>query len=85
MTRRATREPANGIEEQSPAGFGFRGKRRFGGSERPARCPKVIVGFAIPFKLATYATTAVKSARDNVVPNAGIAVPGNPRITVFVI
>jgi hypothetical protein len=42
-----------------------------------------MVGFVIPFKLATYAITAVKSTRDNVVPNAGIAVPGNPRVTVL--
>jgi hypothetical protein len=43
-----------------------------------------MVGLAIPFKLATYAITAVKSARDKVVPNAGMAVPGKPRMIVLV-
>jgi hypothetical protein len=43
-----------------------------------------MAAFAIPFKLATYETTAAKSVRDSVAPNPGIAVPGNPRMIVFV-
>jgi hypothetical protein len=44
-----------------------------------------MIGLTNPFKLATYPTTAVNSARESVVPNAGMAVPGSPRVIVVVI
>jgi hypothetical protein len=39
-------------------------------------------GFAMPFNVAMYATTAVKSGRDKALAKDGIAVPAMPRAAV---
>jgi hypothetical protein len=41
--------------------------------------------FATPFKVATYATTAAKSGRGNMLAKGGMAVPDMPRATVVAI